>query len=155
MPDKYYWTREEEAKLLELWKKGVTDLNVLAKELGRKLLAVERKLQRMGVVVSQKKPGKHKPTTTATVPLSKDLLTHEKVLRVLAGAIEKAGEPGLDKLEIMRLKILVDAAKTYDSVLEKFERWVEFEEKLLEMGEKVKDLQRAQNVLSRKSMARA
>jgi len=25
MPNKYYWTREEKAKLVELWKKGETD----------------------------------------------------------------------------------------------------------------------------------
>jgi len=140
---KYYWTREEEAKLLELWKKGVTDFKILAEKLERKPLGVKRKLQRMGVVVSHKKSGKRKPTTTAAVPLSEDLLTHEKVLRVLVGAIEKAGESGLDKLEIMRLKVLVDAAKTYDSVLEKFEKWVEIESRLLEMDGKIGELEKA------------
>ena len=80
---KYYWSREEEAKLLELYKKGVTDPNVLAKELGRKPRAVEMKLQRMGVVVVEKKLH-----TTTTVSLAEDLLTHEQALKVLAGAIE-------------------------------------------------------------------
>jgi len=141
---KYYWTRAEEAKLLELWEKGITDFDVLAREFGRKPLGVKRKLERMGVVVSHKKPRKRKPTTTTAIPLSEDLLTHEKVLHVLVGAIEKASEPGLDKLEIMRLKVLVDAAKTYDSVLEKFERWVEIEEELLEMGERIAEVEKAQ-----------
>jgi len=36
-------------------KSDITDLNVLAKELGRKPLAIERKLQRMGVVVGERK----------------------------------------------------------------------------------------------------
>ncbi|MDH5753809.1 MAG: hypothetical protein OEY95_01165 [Candidatus Bathyarchaeota archaeon] len=148
MPKKYYWTHVEEAKLLELWKGGITDFEVLAKELGRKPLGVKRKLERMGVVVSQKKPRKRKPTTTAAIPLNEDLLTHEKVLHVLAGAISKAGEPGLDKLEIMRLKILVDAAKTYDSVLEKFERWVEFEAQLLEMAKDIAEIKKTKGIAS-------
>ena len=70
---KYYWTRDEEAKLLELYKKGITDPNVLAKELGRKPRAVEMKLQRMGVVVVEKKLH-----TTTTVSLTEDLLTRAR-----------------------------------------------------------------------------
>ena len=139
MPKKYYWTREEEAKLLELWKKGITDLNVLAKELGRKPLAVERKLQRMGVVVSKQKFQK----TTTTEIKSKDLLTHEEALKLLAGAIESLQQPGQDKLELQRLRILVDATQTYYSVLEKFERWVEIEARLLEMDTKIAELKKA------------
>jgi len=67
-------------------------------------------------------------------------------LQVLAGAIKKGGQPKLDKLEIMRLKVLIDAAKTYDSVLEKFERWIEIEARLLEMDKKIMELQKAQKV---------
>ena len=47
---KYYWGREDEAKLLELWRKGVTNVDVLAREFGRKPRAVEMKLKRLGVV---------------------------------------------------------------------------------------------------------
>ena len=141
MPNKYYWTREEEVKLLELWKKGITDLNVLAKELGRKPLAVERKLQRMAVVVSKQKFQR----TTTTEIKSKDLLTHEEALKLLAGAIKSLQQPGQDKLELQRLRILVDAIQTYDSVLEKFERWVEIESRLLEMDEKINELEKAKD----------
>ena len=35
----------------------------------------------------------------------------------------------------MRLKVLIDASKTYDSVLEKFEKWVDIENRLLELDE--------------------
>ena len=47
---KYFWGREEEAKLLELWRKGVTNVDVLAKELNRKPGAIRKKLERLGVV---------------------------------------------------------------------------------------------------------
>jgi len=65
IPNKYYWTRDEEAKLLELWKKGVTYPAVLAKQLGRQPLGIQRKLERMGVVV-----GLQKSKTTTTIDRS-------------------------------------------------------------------------------------
>ena len=145
MPGKF-WKPEEEQLLRSLWESGVHDFEVLAKKIKRSKGGIREKLKRMGLLVVVDAP--RKKVTTTRVRLSKDLLTHEKVLQVLAGAIMKAGEPGLDKVEIMRLKILVDAAKTYDSVLEKFERWVEIEERLLEMDKKIEELQKAQKVSS-------
>lgn len=140
---KYYWTREEEAKLLELWKSGITDMEVLAKKLGRKPLAVERKLQRMGVVVGKRKFQKTTTTVTAV-----GLLTHEEALKILAGALELLRKPGQDKLELQRLRILVDAIQAYDSVLEKFERWAEIENRILEMDKKIQELQKAEKIQS-------
>jgi hypothetical protein len=139
MPKKYYWTRKEEAKLLELWKKGITDPEVLGKELGRKPRAIEMKLKRLGVVVV-KQPVQR---TTTTAIKSKGLLTHEQALKVLAGALGALRKSGQDKLELQRLRILVDAVHTYDSVLEKFERWTEIESRLLEMDKKIAELQKA------------
>jgi len=136
---KYYWTRAEEAKLLELWTKGITDFDVLAKELNRKPLGVKRKLERMGVVVG-KSTGQR---TTTTAIVDKGLLTHEQALKILAGAIEALRKPGQDKLELQRLRILVDTIHTYDGVLEKFERWVEIESRFLEMDKKIAELEKA------------
>ena len=135
---KYYWTREEEAKLVALWKKGVTDLNVLAKEMSRKPGAIEKKLERLSL-------SSHRETTT-TVTLSKNLLTHEEALKILVGALETLRKPGQNKLELQRLRILVDAVQTYDSVLEKFERWVEIEARLSEMDKRIAELQKTKTL---------
>jgi hypothetical protein len=140
MPKKYYWTRVEEAKLIELWKKGITNYDVLAKELGRTPGAIAKKVERLSLSPQQQ--------TTTTVAMSKDLLTHEQALKILAGALELLQKPGQDKLELQRLRILVDAVDTYDSVLEKFERWTEIESRLLGMDKKIQDLQKAQKVSS-------
>jgi len=140
MPGKL-WKTEEEQLLRSLWENGVHDTKLLAEKIKRSQGAIKEKLKRMGLrVVIQKKPAAQ-TTTRELVPC--DLLTHEQTLRVLAGAIKKASEDGLDKLEIMRLKILVDTAKTYDSVLEKFERWVKIESRLLEMDKKISELKKA------------
>lgn len=135
---KYYWTRKEEAHLLDLWKKGITDMDILAREIGRTPAAIRKKLKRMGVVVGPKSSA----VTTTTID-SKDLWTHEEALKVLVGALEALRKPGLDKVEITRLRALVEAAKTYDSILEKFEKWVEFEDRLLEMDKKIAELKKA------------
>jgi hypothetical protein len=145
MAKKYYWTRKEETKLLELWKKGITNMEILAKELDRKPLGVKRKLQRMGVVVG--KPKFQKRTTTAIK--SKDLLTHEQALKILAGALEALRKAGQDKLELQRLRVLVDTVQTYDSVLEKFERWTEIESRLMEMDKKIAQLHKAKKTNAR------
>lgn len=136
---KYYWTRAEEKKLLKLWEKGIRDFEVLGKELRRPPRGVKQKLNRLGVVVEKKKFTR----TTTTAIASKDLLTHEQALKILAGAIEALRKPGQDKLELQRLRILVDAVQTYDSVLEKFERWLEIEGRLLEMDKKIEELKKA------------
>jgi hypothetical protein len=80
--------------------------------------------------------------------MSNGLLTHEEALKLLAGALQTLRKSGLEKLELQRLRILVDAAQTYDSVLEKFERWVEIENRLVEMEKKIQELQTAQKVQS-------
>ncbi len=67
-------------------------------------------------------------------------------MKVLAGAVELFRKLGQDMLELQRLRVLVDAVQTYDSVLEKFERWIEIEARLLEMDKKIVELQEAQKV---------
>ena len=47
---KYYWIRAEEAKLIQLWKKGITNFDVLAKELERTPGAVAKKSRAVVVV---------------------------------------------------------------------------------------------------------
>ena len=84
MAKKYYWTREEEARLLGLCQNGVRDPQVLAKELGCKTRAVLAKLNRLGVVVVKQ----NFQRTTTTEVTDMDLLTHEETLEVLAGALE-------------------------------------------------------------------
>jgi len=140
MPKGKPWSRQDEKRLRKMVEAGAS-LQDLTKAFNRKKDAIRKKLSRLGLkVVVHTKSRKPRTTTSEIVP--KGLLTHEKVLRVLAGAIEKAKEQGLDKFEIMRLKVLVDAAKTYDSVLEKWERWIEFESRLSEMDGKIGELEK-------------
>ena len=143
MPKGKPWTKAEVEKLRNLVEEKQS-WKVIAAELHRSEGDIRQKCRRIGLeVVADKKP--QKPRTTTSTLLPSGIVTHEEVLQVLAGAMKKAAAPGLDKFEIMRLKVLVDAAKTYDSVLEKFERWVEIEARLLEMDKKIVELQKAKD----------
>jgi hypothetical protein len=137
---RYYWAREDEARLLELWKQGITNVDVLAKELNRKPGAIRKKLERLGVVGLSPRINR---TTTTEVALSKGLMTHEEALKLLLGAVDALTKPGQDRLELQRLRILVAALQTYDSLLEKFERWVEFENRLVAVEKKIQELHKS------------
>ena len=52
----------------KLWRKGITDLEVLGREMGRTARAIEMKLKRLGVVVRQEFS-----RTTTTAIKSRDL----------------------------------------------------------------------------------
>ena len=129
---------------MELWRKGIRDFKVLGKEMDRTPRAIKLKLTRLGVVVLKQKM----PRTTTTAIKDRELLTHEETLKLLAGVLAALREPGQDRLELQRLRILVNALQTYDSTLEKFERWVEIENRLLEMDKQIRALQQAQTVQS-------
>jgi len=51
----YYWSHEETKKLIHLWNQGEHNIAVSAAKIGRKPEVVRKKLQRMGLVVGQKK----------------------------------------------------------------------------------------------------
>ena len=77
-----------------------------------------------------------KISSTTTAIASRELLTRKEALRLLAGAVEAVRKPGQDGLELQRLCILVAVLQTYDAVLEKFKRWVEIENRLMELDKK-------------------
>ena len=124
-----------------LWRRGIRDFKVLGKEMGRTLRAIEVQLKWLGVVVRQ-----DFSRTTTTAIAGRELLTHEETLKLLAGALEALREPGQDQLELQRLRVLADIAERYDSVLEKFERWVEIQNRLMKMDKKIAELGNAQKV---------
>jgi hypothetical protein len=134
------WKREDEKRLIEMRQQGVS-IQVMAERFNLKPDAIRMKLKRLGVVVQQKK---QRTTTRELVP--NELKTHEEALKILVGAIEALRKPGLDKLELQRLRILVDSIQSYDSVLEKFERWTEIESRFLEMDKKITELQKSQKI---------
>jgi len=145
MPKGKPWTRADEKVLMEMVKKGAS-LNAIASAFKLQPDAVRMKLTRLGFkseVVVQKSEDSR---TTTTALSSAAIITHEKALKMLAGALKMLKKRGLDKVELQRLRTLVDAVQIYDSVLEKFEDWVMLESRLVEMERKIRELQKNQKV---------
>ncbi|MDI6848070.1 MAG: hypothetical protein QMD13_00820 [Candidatus Bathyarchaeia archaeon] len=62
---------------------------------GRTSGAIQKKLERLGVlVVVKQKLQKSKMTTTGPVILDKNLLTHEEALKILCSALYTLRQPG-------------------------------------------------------------
>jgi phosphoenolpyruvate carboxylase len=108
--------RHDEKRLRALAEAG-NSIQTLAQIFNQTSDAIRMKLKRLGVVVQSKKI--KRTTTRGDFPIGENLLTHEEALKELVGAIESLRNSGQDKLELQRLRILVDALQAYDSVLDR------------------------------------
>ncbi|HVP27361.1 MAG TPA: hypothetical protein VMT26_06840 [Candidatus Bathyarchaeia archaeon] len=132
-PKSYYWTREEERKLVEYWRQGVRNPEVLADRLGRKLEGVKKKLSRLGLVVEPEKRGG--PTTTE-LEMPEELPSVEEALKLLVAAMEALQKPGLSRAEVSRLRSIIQAVRTYKELFADYVDYRGIEAKLIELEAK-------------------
>jgi aspartate aminotransferase-like enzyme len=137
MPRGKPWTAEEEKQLKELLDAG-HPLSVVAERLHRKPTAVSMKTKRLGleVVVTESR----RSTTTTEVKLPEELPSVEEALRMLAGALERSCQPGLDKVEVQRLQVVATLARTYKDILADYLDYRRVEAELLELRQKYEEL---------------
>ena len=132
------WKPTEEKELVEEFKRqggSPTVIPHLAKRFNRSPDAIARKLSRLGLNVAAAKF-----ETTATFEAVNELPSLEEVLKIVAGALEKAKEPGLGKTELQRLTVIVDLSKEYREGLKEFVNYREIEAKLIELDKKYAEL---------------
>ena len=125
------WTKEQEAKLKQLVKQGET-LKAIAAKLGKTEEAIRAKARRLGLEVVKQKTGK----CLTTLELPKELPSVEEALKILAGALNATAQPGLDKVEVQRLRIVATLAKTYKELLADYIDYRAIEAKLVELEAK-------------------
>lgn len=143
----YYWSPQEEKKLVKLWKQGEHDATVLATQISRKAEAVSKKLQRLGLVVVPKKIGE---TTTNELKLPPELPTVEEALKMLASPMNALGQLGLTKTDILRLRGVVQAVKAYKELFADYVDYRGIEADLIEMAAKYEGLARTIQTKSRR-----
>jgi hypothetical protein len=71
--------------------------------------------------------------TSLSIP--RDLPSVEETLRLLAGALKTAVQPGLNRVEVQRLQAVSTIAKAYKEALAEYINYREIEKKLKEMEE--------------------
>jgi len=134
------WKSEEEKELIEHFKRcgaQPSAIPQLAKRFDRSPEAIIKKLGRLGLNVVGAKI-----ELTTTIEKVKDLPSLEDVLKLVAGALQKATEPGLGKTELQRLSTIADLYKAYVDGLERYVQYRKIEEKLVELEKKYGELAR-------------
>jgi len=133
MPKGKPWTAQEEAELKRLIDEG-QPLDVMAARLGKSKQAIRRKAERLGLeVVGQ---ARRQCTTTSGIKLPAELPSVEEALKILAGALRAASEPGLDRVEVQRLQVVATLARTYKELLADYIGYRHIEAKLVELEAK-------------------
>lgn len=132
MPKGKPWTAEQEAKLKQLVESG-EPLEVIAAKLDKSRGAIREKAKRLGlkVVVS-----KRRQKTTTSLHLPKELPSVEEALKILAGALNAASKPGLDRVEVQRLQVVATLARTYKDLLADYIGYRQIEQRLVELEAK-------------------
>jgi len=140
------WTVEQEKALLDMVKENVP-IEEIAETLRRSVDAISMKAKRLGLPIpekslakiSEQKEVKTAATTTTNMKVlspikpAKDVISMKEMMLVLLGALEKLKSPrGLGNLELKRLRLIVSIARTYTSMLERYEEWTFFEQTLID-----------------------
>jgi len=137
MPKGKPWTREQEAKLKRLVKSGL-ELKVIAAQLGKSEGAIRAKARNLGLEVG--KNVRRQFSTSSEIALPKELPSVEEALKILAGALNAASKPCLDKVEVQRLQVVATLARTYKQLLSDYVGYREIEAKLVKLEEKYAQL---------------
>jgi hypothetical protein len=136
MPKWKRWTNKDLELLKQLAKEG-QKWEVIAAELGRSVEAVQKKASRLGVdVVVCPPPPSLQTTTTSSKLETKELITVQRALEILAAALEKSVKPGLDSIEIQRLNAVSTLARTYENLFARFMQYREIEKRVVELEAK-------------------
>ena len=150
MKSRYFWSVNEERQLTKLWKEGVTDPEILAVRLKRKPEAVRKKLRRLGLVVGREQTAR---TTTSSVRITdkreeldipKDLLTVEEALQMQMKALNNLQKPNLPRLEIMRLRAIIDGVKIYKALFADYLDYRGIEKELVDLHMQVAELRKCE-----------
>jgi len=141
MPKGIPWTNEEEVRLKQLVQDGA-NLQAIALALGKSENSIYNKIKRLGL----EEGIRGLSPSSFEIALPAELPTSEQALQMLAAALKSATEPGLDKVEVLRLQVVATLARAYDHLLANYIHYREIETKLIELEHKYGQLaQKIQN----------
>jgi len=134
-----HWTKEDLQLLCQMVEKGLSPA-IIAEKLNRTQKSVYLKIRRLKIKFLSAVDEKNKFSEFSSSIEPKELMTHEQVLKVLSGAVQRLQEGNLDSEESKRLKILGLLASRYDTLLERFERWDEIEKRILAVEARLEEV---------------
>ncbi len=132
MPKGKPWTIEDEEQLRQLAAADEKPISIAAK-LGKTPQAVVAKARRLNIEVEA---AEHYQLTSTSIQPPSELPTPEEALKILAGALKAATQPGLTKVEVQRLQVLSRIARAYDYLLANYVQYRQIETKLVQLERK-------------------
>ena len=132
-----YWNHPEEMNLIHMVEEGKT-VEELGELFKRSPEAIRLKLRRLGVAVpeSEKEVSSTSTSQRALEPIkpTSDLISLEETMKLLLGALEQLrSSENLSALQIKRCRLIVSTARTYMSMLERYEKWTDIEQRMVNM----------------------
>jgi hypothetical protein len=134
------WDINEERRLRDLVEEG-KGLEEISQIMVKTRDAIRQKMfdlkltiwkEKKQVIFHQKKPC----FFSSKLELPSDLPTIEETLQILAAALWKSAEAGLNKDEVQRLQVVSNLAKTYKEAFADYANYLGIEERLAELEAK-------------------
>jgi hypothetical protein len=102
--------------------------------------AVKRKIERLSLEVVVPDLQVCELLLLKTITLPKELFSVEEALAMLAGALKRSCESGLEKVEVQRLQVVATLARNYKEILADYLDYRGVEQELLELRQKYAEL---------------
>ena len=133
------WDIEEVRQLRQLLEEG-KNIDEISQIMVKTEEAIRQKMYDLKLKEEEHATRRKSCFSSSKLDLPKDLLTVERTLRILAGALVKSGDAGLDKDEIQRLQVVATLAKTYKELFADYLDYRGIEERLVELEGKYESL---------------
>jgi hypothetical protein len=129
------WTIEQENKLRELLHTGKS-VEVIAKLFGKTQNAIRQKMIKLELEEKKNFTG----LFSSTLKIPDSIPSVETVLKTALAALNALEKPGLSKVEIIRLRSIIQSAAICQVKIAKFINYAGIEAKLIELDEKYENL---------------
>jgi hypothetical protein len=152
------WDFDEIKRLRQLTNEGKS-INEISRDLVKTKEAIRQKMMNLDLKLhTPESPNQEeqqhvvlaeKSCCNSAINSPTQLPSIEETLHILAGALQKSTEQGLDKIEVHRLQIIANLSKTYKEILSDYLDYRGLEKRLIELegnyAEIVKKTQKPQN----------
>ncbi len=133
------WDIDEERQLRQLVEDG-KNVEEISRLMVKTQDAIKQKM--FDLKLKEKRVGASRKAvfSSSKLELPDDLPTVEETLKILAAALRKGAEAGLDKDEVQRLQVVATLAKTYKEIFADYLDYRGLEERLVELEGKYEAL---------------
>lgn len=135
------WTPEEEDRLSQLLKANHS-ARAIARIMGKSRECVSMKIARLGleVVTEQKNSCVTTTSRLSTLQLPSELPSVEEQLKVLAAALAALRSPEIEKIDVLRLRAIIQGVRVYQELLVEYVDYRGLEVELLDLRGKYEEL---------------